>query len=500
MKNRITIDVYNIFFTVTIHDQNLKNILKPLLESLTTYKLVFNRVYRRMFKELDKEYFAHYGNHYRFTINNLKTCMRVLGTQGMTRDDLHITQHHTHRSNKLDVLFNPDIIPRKDQLLYIAELVKKDSSPLGLVDLRTGAGKSMISVFSLCKLNKAIGIVIIPKYLEKWKDDIKKYTNATDDDIYVVVGASSLVKLLEGDIYYKFVIFSTRTLMNYISSYIKNADDVYLPPYLIMEKLKLGNILNDETHQDFYTLFMISLFLNADKYVCLSATLQSKNADTERMYKTMFPDNFRISNLVKYEPYLHVYAVKYELYSLRGVHFITPNGYSHTLLEQSIMRNSLLMRSYINMILYYVNEGYILRKKEGQRLLIYAATVKMCTILTNYIQQAYPKLDVRRYVEEDAYSNILEADICVSSYQSAGAAIDIPNLITVIQTVSMKSIQANLQTSGRLREIEGTDVRYYYLYAGNIPKQKDYHFERKVDLAAKTKEWHDLRYNTILKV
>jgi hypothetical protein len=179
---------------------------------------------------------------------------------------------------------------------------------------------------------------------------------------------------------------------------------------------------------------------------------------------------------------------------------MTPNGYSHTLLEQSIMRNNLLLRSYINMILYYIKDGYISRKKDGQRMLIFAATIRMCTILTNYIKKVYSNLDIRRYVEDDDYSNILEADICISTVQSSGTAIDISGLITVLQTVSMKSIQANLQTSGRLREIEGTDVRYYYLYAGNIDKQKDYHLERKVDLAAKTKEWHDLRYNTILKM
>jgi hypothetical protein len=151
MKSRITIDVYNIFFTVTIHDPKLKNILKPLLESLTTYKLVYNKIYRRMFRELDKEYFVRYNNHYRFTINNLKTCMRVLGSQGMTRDDLQIIQHSTHRSNKLDVIFNPNIIPRKDQMLYVKEVTKPNTTPLSLIDLRTGGGKAS-SVDSLVRI------------------------------------------------------------------------------------------------------------------------------------------------------------------------------------------------------------------------------------------------------------------------------------------------------------------------------------------------------------
>ena len=56
--------------------------------------------------------------------------------------------------------------------------------------------------------------------------------------------------------------------------------------------------------------------------------------------------------------------------------------------------------------------------------------------------------------------------------------MDIPNLRVVIQTVSVSSIQANIQNFGRLRKLKDRDTKYCYLYCNNIPKQKDYHMRR----------------------
>jgi len=43
----------------------------------------------------------------------------------------------------------------------------------------------------------------------------------------------------------------------------------------------------------------------------------------------------------------------------------------------------------------------------------------------------------------------------------------------------MRSLQANVQALGRLREIKGRDVTYYYTYSSNIPSQYKLHQTRK---------------------
>jgi len=92
----------------------------------------------------------------------------------------------------------------------------------------------------------------------------------------------------------------------------------------------------------------------------------------------------------------------------------------------------------------------------------------------------------------------LEADITVSTFQSSGTALDIPKLITCLQTVNMGSMQANLQSIGRLRDI-GKHVRYIYFYANNIPSHRKYHFQRMELFRNKAASYGTVMYKDKLK-
>ena len=162
------------------------------------------------------------------------------------------------------------------------------------------------------------------------------------------------------------------------------------------------------------------------------------------------------------------------------------------------MKNSQLLKSYIDLIITYVEEGYIQRKKDGQRLLVFCSSVHMCTLLSNKIQQLYPKLDVRRYTQEDPYANVITADICVSTPGKSSTGVDIPNLITAINTICMDSPQTNAQCLGRLRNIPNTELRYYYTFCNGIAKQKQYHYNRKEYLTPLSKSYNNILYPKIL--
>ena len=57
--------------------------------------------------------------------------------------------------------------------------------------------------------------------------------------------------------------------------------------------------------------------------------------------------------------------------------------------------------------------------------------------------------------------------------------LSVPKLITVINTISMASLQANIQTMGRLRKIPDREVWYLYTYCSMIPNQKNMHKIRR---------------------
>jgi ERCC4-related helicase len=99
--------------------------------------------------------------------------------------------------------------------------------------------------------------------------------------------------------------------------------------------------------------------------------------------------------------------------------------------------------------------------------------------MTKYLKKKYPQLDVRRYCEDDPYEDVIEPDIRVTTILSAGTALDIPQLITVIMTNSVNSPVANLQTLGRLRELKDREVCFYYLFCEEIKKHVEYHHARK---------------------
>jgi len=210
----------------------------------------------------------------------------------------------------------------------------------------------------------------------------------------------------------------------------------------------------------------------------MTATLYSKDGRTKYLYSLLYPESSRIKDIVKIEPHIDVYAINYRFTTMKGIRYKRSQGYSHILYEQSIMLRSRLLRSYLDMINYYTQYGYIHRKQPGQKCLIFCASVELCSIVANYLAERYPKLDIRTYTQDDDYSNVLEADITCSTILSSGTAIDIPGLITSINTIAIDSKTSNAQTFGRLRKIDGVDTRYYYLYNSSIDVHRRYHKNR----------------------
>lgn len=486
------------------YDKKLVNTTKEITHRLTakefgdSYISDIKQYMKRKHMVEDKLYYV-YDKHlqqYRFPIVYFKNFMLLLGNNGITKEQLTLTDNMKEQGSPLDLEFNKSITLRDYQEAYINVIVNEKTKHMLLVDLPTGMGKTVIALNAMVRLNVKSAIVVLPRYIDKWIGDVKYLTNVKDDQICVIQGSDTLHKLLKEDTdRYKFYIFSIPTLQAYIKDYESryNEDSSYsykVDPVDLMSHLGIGVLLNDEAHQHFHAMVRILLYLDLPKVLLLTATFTSNIYSKEKMYSRLVPLEYRVSNLAKYERYINVKAISYRLTRVwKSIRFRGAKGYSHVKYEQSILQNSVFLQNYMDMVVYYIEHGYVKRRQQGDKILIYFATVDMCTYATKYIQDKYPNLIVNRYTQADPYDNIMKSDISVSTNNSASTALDIPGLITVLQTVSISSSQLNLQSLGRLRKIPDREVWYYYFYCKDISSQVKMHNVRLETIKPRIKEY-----------
>lgn len=502
------IDVYNLHYVVKIPNSKYIHIIEYMVDRLSTVTFRYDHRAKRTVREVDKV-FASVNNEkleYRFNINTIKDFILTLSHHYVKRENIHLVRHELPKAEAINITVKDFVLPKDYQEKYLEIITNDDKVPYKLVDLYTGYGKTVIAALVIQKLNVKTMILVAPKFIDKWIFDLQNLMHVRRDEFYVVQGSDSLVSLMnivreEKCNPYKFVILSIRTALNYVTAYEEVFEDEFTYPVIpnkLLEILGMGLIINDETHMEFHAVYKIALFLNTTLFLGLSATLENNDRKINYMYNTMFPTTSRISGLVEYKRYVETIAASYDLSDLRNIRISTPQGYNHTLFEKNIIRNSVFLKQYMNMIVHYLKEGYLDVRVNGDKAIIFVASIRFATILTNHLSKLYPHLDVRRYVEDDDYDNIMEADISVTTVLSAGTALDVPNLITVLQTVSISSLQANKQSFGRLRNIEGKTLRYYCFYAKNIHKQKDMYKTRKDILYKYSKTWNETHYHNIV--
>lgn len=358
-----------------------------------------------------------------------------------------------------------------------------------LVPIQTGKGKTSTALFTIGRMNQRLGIVILPTYIEKWVSDICTVHEAVTTDIMVIQGSKALravIELAKSDsLENNYYIFSSRTMQDYINQYEEDPQlciDMYgCAPLELFPLLGIGIMLVDETHQHYHAIYKIIINTNVKFQIGLSATLMSDDNLITRMHAVVYPDKC-IYKGGELDRYTDVYAISHtipeHLIKLIKTKNYGSNNYSHTAFEQSIIKRQDILQKYIRLIKANIEDYYIEDYKEQDKVIIFVSTVSMATRLSDALRSFYPEFKVKRYCEEDSYEEMLGGDIIVSTPISAGTALDIPRLRVAINTVSISSAPTNIQILGRLRKLKDRDVKYCYIYAGNIGKQKEYHLKR----------------------
>ena len=425
---------------------------------------------------------------FRVHVHHYEELIRQLKVFGFLDDSIIINIHPVPVSVPAEFNMFTYLIAR-DYQIPLVEYMSADGH-VKLVTLQTGKGKTFCALRAIANLKRRAMLIIPGKYVEKWQDDVKEAYDIPANRIWTIRGSKALKLTLEiaanGDLDCDFIICTNKTLYNYIDLYktfgtVKPSYAV--EPEDIFETLGVGIRLIDEVHQDFHLNFRLDLYTNVEKTINLSATLENNNPFMNRMYEVMFPLKYQ-TKMPEYDRYIEVKALHYGLHrpgllrhKMRG-----RKSYSHITYEQSIMKNAQALSAYLKLIADVVYESFLRVRVQGQRCIIFAASVELCTIITEYLKRGKADYKVSRYTASDDYSVIEASDVIVSTLKSAGTALDIAGLRTVLMTNATDSKQENIQALGRLRKLKDwPDVapEFLYLVCQDIAKHLAYH-ENKI--------------------
>ena len=440
---------------------------------------------------------------FRFHINQLTPFKNHIAALGLT-NDLYLEEHKSiHKSLKVKLKIRPEWVLRDYQVPVVDYLVSDEAPVAKFVNLPTGQGKGMCTLYAMSLIGLRTLIVVKPMYLTKWVEEIEEKYDVQPEDTIVIRGSSQLLSLLlsaqDNDCVAKIILISSKTIANWISLYEKYKDqslDMGYPviPEDLCKILKVGVLVMDEVHQEFFANYKFFLNTNVYRSISLSATLISDDEFISKMYGVCYPITSQYHGAV-FKKYIAATAVFYrfnEPGKIRCKDYVT-NNYSHHMFEQSILRNKLIKENYLSLIKDIFAGTYVENYKEGQKCLIFCISIDLCVVVRDYLQRHYPKLDIRKYTQEDPWVNLMEADVSVSTMQSSGTAVDIPGLSTVIMSTALNSLQGNVQGMGRLRELkDGSTPRFIYLVCEDIDTHIRYHVKKREILETKA-----LHYNSI---
>lgn len=428
-------------------------------------------------------------NEYRFHINTLNKFK--LHLTGYTTDfsQINFITEPDYEGVVINLESYQDWKPKDYQIPAIEYCVSPSPPRNKLLALQTGQGKSVTCLFALSKISERVCFIIRPAYIEKWLIDIEKQCPLAKEDVVVVQGGASMRALLqmakENSITAKIILVSNKTYQNYLKAYQNDPVNFLTTEYDVtpddfFKALGVGVRVIDEAHQDFHINFKLDLFTHVPRSISLTATLTSNDSFIKRMQEIIHPQSLRYQG--------NAYK-RYAIATCYFYHFNKPekintkqygdNRYSHHALEKSVLRHVPTQEHYFDMIEAVFKSDYLDIKTPEERCIIFCSSVEMCTRLSNYLSERYPNLDIRRYVGEDDYDDLMQAQVTVSTLGSAGTAVDIPNLRTTIMTIAITSAVGNEQAFGRLREMKnGNTPHFIYFTCKDIKKHMEYHNEK----------------------
>lgn len=397
---------------------------------------------------------------------------------------------------------NSDFSPREAQIPvvnFVMDMLEKDiGANTRVLYMPTGTGKTSTSLYCFNLVKRRVVVMMQPREITTWKNEIPKKATGMEDRIRVVDGGSKLRKLIvEGKrnkITEDIIFISSNTFHYYLSEYEKTGKSTYgTLPENFFEVIGADTCFTDEAHERLEFNYRVAILTNTRYHVYLSGTLKSNDGFKNQIYETIYPLEWRIS--IDRKPYITAYALGYHLAEPSQVKYRGGTGmYSHNTFEDWIMKRKVRLTNYLSMIGYILQRTYIEQYVNGTKCLIFFASVDLCKLAAETYKIKHPHLRVSSYNAGDPDEDLYESDIICTTVLSAGVGKDIPMLTRVIATIALDSRERNLQLIGRLRDLSatlpGVEPTFYYLVCKDIPTHLKYHDRKKHVFEEVVKTFH----------
>jgi hypothetical protein len=341
------------------------------------------------------------------------------------------------------------------------------------------------------KLNQPIIIILRPSYMGVWLKSILQFTTADRDDITSIVGKPKLDKYLSSDEpSRRYTLISNKTVQSWIKNIEPNAK---ITPSNLLEKKGIGIVMFDETHQDLHFNYNILLLLNPIRILGISGTFITEDRYIKVIHNYMYPRE-NIYDYLRMNPYIALVNYNYKtlpsrkpVISNRGLAF-----YSHNQYEAWILKTPEVKKVYMAMVLDVINVSFINRRKEGERAIVYFSRIESIDIFHEVAEAAFPELKHLAYKQEVSYEELEKHDIIYATPMKASTAADIDGLILIINTISISSIQANVQLICRLRDLR-EETQQEMLMVQLINNSLNAHMKYK---SKRVNQWSDILIKT----
>lgn len=334
-------------------------------------------------------------------------------------------------------------------MLSMDQYHRNETSTMMSLNLSTGKGKTYCAVATTAYLGfRPIVITDSVGWLEQWKKFFIEYTNITKDEIYIIAGSPSLMKLYSRDIDKYKVILCTHSTLQSIGS-TQGWDKISE----FFKYCKIGIKFYDEAHLNFDNMFQIDCYTNTFITYYLTATLGRSDLGENNIFMDYFKNVPKISLFDKEnDPHTKYAAIRFnsnptpiEASNCKGAYGLDRNAYA-----DYIVRNENFQKLLIILINMAMN-------KQGKHL-FYIGTNDAILYVKKWIYAMFPELigQVGVYtsiIPIDRKQDELNKKIILTTTKSAGAALDIKGLVeTVVLAEPFKSRVLAQQTFGRTRD------------------------------------------------
>lgn len=336
------------------------------------------------------------------------------------------------------------------------------------LNLDTGVGKTYVAIFVFSYYEvKTMVIASSTDWLEQWKERIIEYTNLLEDDIYIISGMPSIVKLrtgLKDPNKVKIYLSTHDTLANFAKN------NTWGKLRELFNFLKIGIKIYDEAHLDFENICKIDFNTNCWKTYYLTATPMKSDFGQNKVYQFSFKTVPKISLYDEInDPHTSYLAILFNSHP-KGKEidhcYDRDHGFSMIRYVDYIVDKPIfykMLKLIINRVLYELKPGL------EEKAMLYIGKNEAVLKAYNWIKFNYPNVPCGIYtslVPKQKKHEQLNNKIILTTTKSASACLDIPGLKkNIVFAEPFSSLVYAKQILGRTRDkdtemIELVDVGF----------------------------------------